>query len=355
MRRVIIALLILSAQIFGVPTRFAFDQVPSRFHSRMLTTGARALGETCYSRGRMPDGTACSAAGLSQVEESSLVAQLFIGNGYAAVNTVDKFIFKPVSRDFLKELFEKKNQTSLEGQGGLAFTSPYFGAAFSPYRVQYVSEVHNPNFPVIALHASLERSLSFSGRLPLSKLDEDLDGLSFGTRVRLIERKYVHSSFSLFEAMNEEPRSLLPVREQKGAFIEPSVAWQLPTEWKTYLSAEVKNLGTVWPKDTLHDDPTDLGVGGGVGIPLSYGTLRLGLDLVNLFTARTLLSRPRLGISYQIGVLEWMAGVHKNLMSTGLQFSFQVVQVGIVYELVRSDFVETTPGSRIATEFAIRL
>ncbi len=335
----------------------AFTRIPSRFHSLDLTAGSRALGETCHSRALMPDGTACSPAYLPEVREGTLLARLYLGNGYAAASTANRFLFEPISKEFLQDLFRRQNVTGLEAHAGLAFTGPGFTVSFSPYRVQYVSEVHNPNFPVIALHAAVERSLGVGGGWRVGR------DFSVGVRGRLLERHFVHSSFSLFQALAEEPRSLLPVRVQRAALVEPAFAW-VPRKlaWRPRLSLMATNLGPVWrdgPPETepaLYPSRPDLAFGAGLEPPVGFGDLRVGVDLVELLHAgQGLSSRLRLGASYRFGILEAMTGWNATSTAAGVQFALGVAQVGIVYELVRSDGSAGGFGEKIATELAIRL
>ena len=79
------------------------------------------------------------------------------------------------------------------------------------------------------------------------------------------------------------------------------------------------------------------------------------LDLVNLLHGEDLASRFRFGTSYQFGILELMSGLNKNSLTSGLQFSLQIIQVGIVYEFIRDDFGGTSPESKISTELSVKL
>ena len=330
--------------------------MPSRFHTLELTVASRALGEICFSRDTMPDGTVCNAAFLPEQRDSVLLGRAFIGNGYTALSTADQFIYQPISKEFLQTLFQNQNVTSVEAHIGLTFSSKHFSAGFSPYRVQYVSEIHNPNLPVIAIHASVERSFTLAGGIPLEMLDRSLGGFSFGTRARLLQRKYVHGSFSMFQAISDDPRALLPTKSQTAVLLDPTLGWTSPkTLWKPRASLGLSNLGKTWPDDALFPISTDLTAGLGVEPPVKFGRFRVGLDLVNLLYAPDLLSRTRLGTSYQFGVVEIMAGMNAHSLSGGLEMGLQIIQVGIVYEFIRDDFGGTSPESRISTEIAIRL
>lgn len=132
-----------------------FTFVPARFRTLELTASARGLGEICYSRDEYPDGTVCNPAYLPDVKEGTLLVRGYLGNGYSALTTADSFINKPLTKETMKGLFSGANVVAVEGHIGVNFTTTNLSAEFSPYRVQYVSELHNPNFPQIDLHAAI--------------------------------------------------------------------------------------------------------------------------------------------------------------------------------------------------------
>jgi hypothetical protein len=358
MRSLLTAAALLSASVaHAMPMQSAFTGLPSRFESLELTAGSRALGETCLSRATMPDGTVCDPAFLGEAEGNSLLGRLFLGNGYAAVSTANQFIYSPISKDFLKELFEQRNTTSLEANVGLVFTGRHFSAGFAPYRVQYYSEVHNPGDPVIAVHAAVERSFSLAGGGSLGDwFGESLRDFSAGARLRVLDRRYVHSQFSMVQVMIQSPGELVPVHAQRALLLDPAVGYvarRLP--WRPRLSLGVSNLGKSWPDDPLYRDRVDAAVGIGAEPPVGFGSLRLGLDAVELVHGTGALERLRAGASYRFGILEGMAGATRNAATFGMQFTMQVLTVGIVYESQRQDLETLGAENRISTELAVKL
>src|SRR5689334_4355477 len=91
---------------FALESGSAFESVPRRFRTSELTLGARGLGEICLSRDFMPDGTVCNPAFLGEAPGSHLLARIFIGNGYAALNTANTFINKTLTREDMQALFQ---------------------------------------------------------------------------------------------------------------------------------------------------------------------------------------------------------------------------------------------------------
>lgn len=349
------ALALSEPSALAVPTDFAFESIPSRFQSRELTAGSRALGELCLSLGSMPDGTVCNPAFLPEAPGSGVLGRLFLGNGYAAVATANSFVYEPISSEFLQSMFQKQNVTSLEAHIGLVFTTPYFSASFSPYRVQYASEVHNPNLPVLAISAAVERSFALSTGMPLSSLGVDAAGFSLGARIRLLERDYVHGSFSLFKAIGENPRDFLPTQEQKAAYLDTFVGWKQENHaWQPRASLALLNAGRAWPDEALYPDTMDFALGFGVSPPLPFGKLRIGIDIVDLLHGSDFFGRTRFGAAYGFGMLEAMTGLTSKATTLGILFGFQFFKAGVVYEFHRFDFIGES-NKRIATEMAISL
>lgn len=305
----------------------------------------------------MPDGSVCNPAFLPYLTDNLFMGRVFIGNGYTALSSADKFIFKPISREFLQDLFSNQNVTSVEAHAGLLFATQNFNAGFSPYRVQYVSEVHNPNFPVIAIHAAIEQSFYLGTGFELGDLSPKLKEWSVGLKARFLKRNYVHGSFSMFQAVTDEPRNLLPAKEQTALLIDPAIAWSRKTKGGPRYSAtaSVSNLGQHWPVDPLYPDPVSLNLGTGAEIPLPLGRARAGLDITGINSSGNVWDTLHFGGAYLLGITQIMAGANSHSLTAGAAFGFQLLQASVIYEFIRDDFSETAVSSRISTEFTVRL
>jgi hypothetical protein len=356
--------ILIHSSAYAIDPTSAFTSLPSRFTTNQLTAGSRALGETCYSRGVMPDGTVCDPAYLDELGEGFLMARAYVGNGYSALSTANQLIFQPVTQQFLQSLFTTQNVTTFEANLEVLFTAKYFSASFSPFRVQYFSEVHNPDLPVIAVQAAVERRLAFAGEYPGSSVSPALKDFSIGTDLRLIQRNYVHAEFTLAAVIatsdSSSLQALAPSQTQYALLFDPAIAWRpanLP--WKIHASLGVVNLGKDFPTDPIYPDTTDLAFGLGVEPPLGPGSLRLGVDLVNLLHPDTSDdggdSFFRFGASYKYGLLEAMVGLTENTTTFGMHFNFAWIQTAIVYEFNRTEIEGVTSSNEISTELDIRL
>ncbi|MBI4924837.1 MAG: hypothetical protein HY843_02845 [Bdellovibrio sp.] len=342
--------------VYAEDISFTFDYMPSRFETRELTAGSRALGELCTSWAVMPDGTVCNSAFLNQNTKSFFLGRFYIGNGYSALSTANAVLLKPITKDTLKKVFENNSVITMESQIDLVFVTPYFSIEFAPYRIQYFSEIHNPNFPIIALHASLEKRVKLSGNLKLSRFTPALSQFTLGLELRLLDRKYIHNSFSFFKAIASPDAGLLPVNNQRAVFLDPSIGWaSRKWPWKTRASIAARNIGKVWYSNSLYPEYTDIDIGVGVEPPVEIGQLGVGIEFVNLIYAQDFISRMRFGGSYKLGMMEIMSGVNANSLVTGLEFGVNIFQAGIVYEFIRNDLRGLGPENKISTEFSFKL
>ncbi len=352
----LIFFLFTAVNVFAAVTEYAFSEIPSRFHTHQLTAGSRALGELCYSRYTMPDGTVCSPSLLSYTEENSLLLQMYLGNGYGALSTADNFVNKTLTKEFLEQLFRQNNSTSVDANAGLVFTAKYFSASFQPYRVQYASEVHNPNFPVIAVHAAKERSLGLKGGVPLSWVDTRLEKWTLGLSINAFERKFLHGSFSLFQALTEDANQFLPIKEQSGVHFEPALSYKEDASlWNLLGTLSVSHLGPTWGEDPAYPNHQDLNLGLGISPEIGFGKWSLGVDFVNLISGEGFMDRFRIGTSYALGAMEVMTGWNRDYLAVGLQYRISIIQAAIVYEFMTHEYGGLSGGSKIATEISVRL
>lgn len=343
-------LLIKVNQSHAIDSSHAFTTVPARYTQKELTLSTRGLGDTCYSRGVFPDGSVCNPARLTEVKDSNLMGRFFIGNGYAALNSADSLLNKPLTKEFLQSLFKENSSTSVEAHAGIVFTTKNFQASFSPYRVQYASEIRNPNLQVMSIHAALERSFNFSYGESLS------EEWSIGGKLRLLNRQFIHSTFSLFTAISEEPSQYIPVQKQSAIFLEPSLVYKPKNAvWNLNFSAAVENLGSVNKGFAEYPNDPDLQLGVSVEPPISIGKVKLGLESRDLFYTSSFLEGIRFGASYQYGVMEVMTGINHAMFTSGILFNFSILQAGVVYEFIHDDYVNSGLESRIATEFSVKL
>lgn len=351
--------LVAASLFFGSPAEAAssyFTFVPARFRTLELTASSRGLGEICLSRDVYPDGTVCNPAFLPDVRESVLVARLYLGNGYSALKTADDFINKPLTKETMQALFEGDNVSAVEAHAGLSFTTTNLSAAFSPYRAQYVSELHNPNFPEISLHAAIERSFVLGGGIALGTFDPRLHDFRFGMKARILERKFVHGQFSFARAATDDPRDYLPSRKQTAFLLDPALAWVGDKRpWKPRISLGAKNIGFASPYFDEYPNDVDLEAGVGVEPPIRFGRLRLGIDFVDLLYAPAVEDRFRLGASYRVGLIETMLGANSSVLTFGLQFSLNFLQTAVIYEFFRDDLDGGGAETRLSTEVTFRL
>lgn len=337
-----------------------FFELPSQFRSQELSLSSRSMGELCESISIFSDGTVCNPAYLTDVEESHVLVRVFIGNGYRALSTANQILNEKPTQEFLKNLFQNENVTTLEGQASLAFTTKYFSASYVPYRVQFFSEVHDPAYPIMAIHAAREQSLNLDAGIPLDWAHSNLSDFSLGAHTQWIDRTFVHSTFTLFDVLtNGNPAALASSQSQKVIKLEPSLAWQKKDVSSNIralrMGTTLRNLRWVNRDVALYSEKTDIDFGVGIEPNLSLGRLQFGLDSVSLMNAPTIESRFRFGGSYTLGMTSVMTGVTSSAVVGGIQFHFGFAQVGVAYEFYRKELHDGNLERQISTEFGVQL
>lgn len=339
-----------------LPLGSAFTSVPDRFAAEELTLSSRGLGLICLARKELPDGSVCNPTALDSVTHPRLVARAFLGNGFTNLDRANRLINQPITRDVLQGLFTEESTTGIEANLGLSYAMPHLGATFTPYRIQFVSEIHNPGLPVVKLAAAMEREVSVMTGVGLGRLTQTLEGFKVGAKARFLHRRVLSSEFGLIELSTQDPGTLVPVLEGAAVFFEPVVSWEGRLGRVHLLaSAQIKNLGGAWGASGVFTAPTDGEFGFGLGVPLPLGELRIGAEAVRIFTALSLAERFRLGASYKLGVLEVLGGANAAAVTGGLHLALGWVQAGIVYEAYRAAWERTDLVSRLSTEISFRV
>jgi len=346
--------------LFFLGTSLAQDpssltDVPERFRSNDLSASSHAIGEVCYGRLILPSGATCNPAALSEVEEPTFFASGAVQNGNDAYAMANDFIFQKIDSDAISKLFTSKRTQSYRGQVGLMATVRNFQASFEPYRVQFASQFDNPNYPAVALHASSERNLSFSGGTSLSLLHRHLQFISVGVKASWIERQFIHQKFTLTEAVLTPLDSLIPIESQKGVLVDASVMVIPPFFKPIALSFAVTHIGQLKPYSIYYYQPTDLALGLSFSNELTLGKVNFSVDIRDFLYANQIASVLYAGASYQIGIVEIMGGWNKNAATLGAQIGFRSVFIALAYDTYQSDLMETTANDRLSMEIRISI
>jgi len=188
------------------------SQIPNTFSQQAGHLSIKGMGYACLGILDVSDGLPCQPAFIARSEKPSFAAQVFVGNGYQALKTADEVLNKPVSREFLRSMFDENQIIEMEGSGDLIFKSKFLGARFTPYRINYLSVVRNKAYPTVSLHVMQEKSFVLQGGYEIYK------GLYAGAQGRLVERKFVHEEFTIYDVLAEGGDHVLKPKEQKGLF-----------------------------------------------------------------------------------------------------------------------------------------
>lgn len=302
------------------------QEVPNSFNQVDTSLGIKGVGYACLSMTMLQDNLPCQPAFLTYTKEPSFTAQITAGNGYTALKTGDQLLNQHVSKEFLKSLFNENQVIEMEAVGDLFFKTKYFGAKFIPYKLNYFSVIRNSAYPTIALHAMQEKTFVFQGAHTI------WNDVHLGAQARLVDRKFIHKEFTLFQVLAEDGAATLTPQEQKAVFIEPGVAYVMPIAWKPRASLLWTNLGYVDKTYEVLDTSPQPQFGVGVSPPLKYGTLEVGIDYKKVGPASDTVDQQLFyGAAYTLGATQFTGGFNSQNINGGVSFNLSSVNVGIIY------------------------
>lgn len=312
----------------------------------------KVLGTTCSSFRSLSHEPVCNAAllGENQKIESgrdhpdSLIfpkgyfaANIFFGDDYEilyknkdAIEADDKMILA-------ESLLSERDPVSFSGSANLWWRGETLALIYQPLRLTYFSLVKNQAYPDIVIHAMQEQSMAVQWG---GFLNSDL---RIGLQARLIDRKFVHEEFNLFDAIPEMDRHLV-LRSQKLILIEPGFVYEVHgdedvEQWRPLLTANLTNIGFA---DHLYDDVPSravLDTGFSLSPPIAFGDWELGL---NYRWASQIDGdkKMRLASQYRLGLAGFLFAIDQDQWSFGVISNYRSVSAGLMYERTRAENID---------------
>lgn len=276
-----------------------------------------------------------------------LSGRLFVGGEYERFKTVNQLLNGPYDEEFVQSLFAENQIIDTQLAGSLGLRTRYFSAAFTPYHLSYVSVVRNQAYPVVALRAAQERSLRAQVAGPVTPW------LQAGLQTRLVERKFVQNEFSMFDAIADGQKVLVP-KEQRLVYLEPGVSFFGAGTWAPKASVLLTNMGFA---DRQHEETKQAPVidtGVGVAPPLGFGVLEVGLNYRASDMRPNIWDRFGFGAGYRLGLIETTLGWGNEQVNLGLMSSFWSAHVAVLFssKRYRTDDLRDEYRSSVMTEFS---
>lgn len=305
------------------------QELPEGFDQNYSNLTNKGTGSASLTQTKLTDTLPKNPAYLGIRRAPKFTAQVATGNGYKAFETSNKLLNEPVSREYLKSLFSDSNVIEAEGAGELTFQANNFGARYTPIRFTYFSVMRDVSFPRIALHVMQEKAFTFQTGYKVTR------GAYAGLQTRMVERRFIHKEFALYDVLLEEPGRVVQPQDQKAVYIEPGAAYFFDLPWKPRVSAVVSNTGFI---DRQYEEfgyrpGVDLGLG--AEAPAPYGALEFGVDAHSSQLSQKGLEAFKLGSAYTLGATQLLFGLNSESVNGGVVFGFSSLNVGIVYSSTR--------------------
>ena len=334
---------------------FAHARVIDKAAGSFFWNGHRAflshhvLGATCSSMRSLRSEIPCNPAlltsqdpeeSISYLEDSVFAANLFFGDDYDVIYK-NRNLFREDDKLALAEsLLGESKPVRFEAAVNLWWRAPYLAILYQPARVTYYSQVRNPSYPDIAIHAMEESEIAVSWGGQQASHDENL---YLGVNFRYVERKFIHEEFNLFDAAPNMDEYLV-AKKQKLFLIEPGVSYRLTGDswlhtWRPQVSANLSQLG--YADEKYEEVPQKPVLDSGISFspPVRFGEFEFALNY--RWTSEIANERKlRLGIQYQIGMANFMAGYDESQWALGVSSFYRNLSAGIMYKRVETESFE---------------
>lgn len=259
-----------------------------------------------------------------------------IDNGY-------DLVFKPISEDLIKHLFQNKNFNSFTFNSDLVFRTKWFELSYSPYFLLADIYIFNPVFPEISLNVANQETLRLTTGFEVAKWQNIGGGrLSLGSSIFYYDHEYENTVFSLFELSSKKPDELISfksfngIASDLGVFIEndgliPNIALQTKNLF-TKIKHNKSNAESSIRMQSLYLFENYSSLGLGKNFKSSFGGFDLNLELPfeALFKAADY-NRTMFGARYNLNLFAILLSFNQYYQNIGLKFESQNFNIGLTF------------------------
>lgn len=321
----ILILSFLTTVAFAQSDSLAFSRNARTFETLQTTLVTKSLANACIGLTVVPDGLPCNPAMVPFTKKPSLGLEAQLSNGYNSLHKIQGLLDGKASPELFDELFDDGNVTQIETSVDLNFLSKYINASYTPVSIKGLSVIRNEANPDVDLIVVEEKGFKFQSGY------EIFENFYAGLQLRILNRKFIKQRFKLVALGTQAGKDLLKPKEQTLTYLEPGLTYFFDHEWKPRISVVVANLGYVSEKYDELDVPVDPQLGFGISPPLLWGDIDLLLEYRSLTYEEKGAERLRLGALYHFGSMYLSAGADANGLSTGVYYSLDKINAGIVY------------------------
>ena len=293
---------------------------------RPLNLTQLVLGRSCQTMLPYAYSPPCNAAFLAINKEKAFVANGYIGDDYRKVNDYRSLLDAHDEVGLVQKALAEKDAVKAQAGAALWVQAKQFTLSYMPLYVDFYNLNRNRAYPEVGLHVSQEKTLAGQYGFRF----DSAPYLMWGLQTRYVERRFVHQELALLDYLSNP--EVLRIQDQKSLYIEPSLVYFAPGDWRFRTTAQVSNwgFGLSGERDGSDVGPFfDLGIG--LTPPLGWGDWDVGLTYSFDQNIPANSSRLRLGTAYNLGLVSALIGYQTDDMSFGIISSFMAARVGVSY------------------------
>lgn len=307
-----------------------------------------ASGSACLTYFDSENSVICNPAIFAFNRPEKLEVSLLGKTGGAGIDLSKDIIFKDITEDTLRKLFEENNFISWTGNGEFSFKNSYFTLSYAPYFILIDALVFNPALPRVSLILMERQYLALSTGIDLTKLlkSEDVAKISIGTRVHYNSDRYFRGSFTLLDLAVNRVDEVITFEKHKGVQSDLGVAFDFESDYIPSLSIAAKNLFSKYEvkqseledffllqTQTQFETYTQLGLGKQIYTKIGRFDIGLLVNFSELF--QRYIDTTTLSLKYSFSLFSIYASTSEYAQTLGLNFKGPSSEIGILYSYER--------------------
>lgn len=309
------------------------------------TFDSLSLGNSCSLIEKSEIGTRCNPALSPYSKGEGIYFSVVAKSDGESIENGRELIFKPLSVELVKKLFEQSNYNSLTLNSDIIFRTSLFELTYSPYYLLADLLLFNPANPEISMHLVNRQTLRLTSGMEIlrSKIGGDQFYLSAGASIFYYEHQYSKTRLTLFTLSTTPPDKLVQFQTEYGMASDLGFYLGNTHHYFPKLSLQVKNLGSKIKRDEdnvnsaynqetlfLFEPYTTFGLG------KEFLTDFGGIELSTQIPVEGLFEIPRweyatLGFSYGLNLATIYMSANKYYQNVGVRFNSENFNVGITY------------------------
>lgn len=285
------------------------------------------LGSACNAVPATSQSLPCHPADLSLEESTQFVGNFYLGEDYRRANKYRMDLKHERKIELVEDLVNGKPTLRAQSQAALWAKTRKYSLSLVPMHINYASRTRNHVYPMVDLHVAQERSLQ--GQFG-HNFEGEAGQLLLGAQLRLVDRKYIHQDFELFEVIAQP--EVLQIHREKNLYFEPGFIWVGDQSLRPRVAVHLLNWGIPLESSQNKKSPykgASVQTGFGISPPIHVGKLNLGVNLN--FAENEWSNRVRWALTYGLGLVQTVFAYSEKDYAVGIFSHFHSLRVGVAY------------------------